>query len=328
MKKLILNSFHCIFGIKFRNRDLNPSSIMMILQTPESRFADLKDFPYKANFIQINDLQMHYIDEGPSEASPVMLLHGVPTWSYLYRHMIGKIAAAGKRVIVPDLIGFGRSDKPVKKSDHSYKSHISWIKTFIKLLGFKDIILFAQDWGSLIGLRIVADEPDLFTGIIISNGMLPTGEQKMHSTFKLWKVIARYSPFLPVDVIISSGIAGKLDKKEKRAYNAPFPSRKYKMGICALPNLVPLSQNNPESLANREAWKVLDKWDKPFLTVFSNDDPITRDGDKYLQNRIPGAAGQNHVRLNGGHFIQEDRSAELAGIIIKFSKEIDSLILK
>jgi len=301
---------------------------MLIIRTRESRFADLKDFPYKANFLQINDLQMHYIDEGPSEASPVMLLHGVPTWSYLYRHMIGKIAAAGKRVIVPDLIGFGRSDKPAKKSDHSYKSHIDWIKTFIKLLGLKDIILFGQDWGSLIGLRIAAEEPDLFAGIIISNGMLPTGEQEMHFTFKLWKAIARYSPFLPLDLIISSGIAGKLDKEEKRAYKAPFPSHKYKMGIRALPNLVPVSRDNPDSIANREAWKVLDKLEKPFLTVFSNNDPITRDGDKYLQNRIPGAAAQNHTRLNGGHFIQEDKSAELAGIIIKFSKEIDSLGLK
>jgi haloalkane dehalogenase len=301
---------------------------MLVFRTPESRFADLKDFPYKANFLQINDLQMHYIDEGPSEASCVMLLHGVPTWSYLYRHMIGKIAAAGKRVIVPDLIGFGRSDKPAKKSDHSYKSHIDWIKTFIRLLGLKDIILFGQDWGSLIGLRIAADEPDLFGGIIISNGMLPTGEQKMHFAFKLWKAIARYSPSLPVDVIISSGIAGKLDKEEKRAYDAPFPSRKYKTGIRALPNLVPLSPDNPESLANREAWEALDKWDKPFLTVFSNDDPITRDGDKYLQNRIPGAAGQNHIRLNGGHFIQEDRSDELAAIIIRFYKETDLLHMK
>jgi haloalkane dehalogenase len=294
---------------------------MLVFRTPESRFADLKDFQYKANFLQINDLQMHYVDEGPQEASPVLLLHGVPTWSYLYRHMIAKIAEAGKRVVAPDMIGFGKSDKPAKKSDHSYEFHIKWIKTLIKLLGLRDIILYGQDWGSLIGLRIAADEPNLFTGIIISNGMLPTGEEKIHSTFKLWKAIARYSPFLPVDVIISSGITGKLDKEEKRAYNAPFPSEKYKMGIRALPNLVPVSPDSPDSLANQKAWNELEKWKKPFLTVFSNDDPITRDGDKYLQNRIPGTAGQNHTRLNGGHFIQEDRSEELAGIIIRFCDE-------
>jgi haloalkane dehalogenase len=295
---------------------------MKFIRTPESRFADMKDFPFKSHFIQINDLQMHYIDEGPREVSPVLLLHGVPTWSYLYRHMIAKIAGEGIRVVAPDIIGFGKSDKPVKKSDHSYNSHIEWLKKFINSLELKDIILFGQDWGSLIGLRIAADEPDLFAGIIISNGMLPTGEEKMHFTFKLWKTIARYSPFLPVDVIISSGIAGKLDKEEKRAYNAPFPSEKYKMGIRALPNLVPISPDSPDSFANRNAWKELDKWRKPFLTVFSNDDPITRDGDKYLQNRIPGTAGQNHGRLNGGHFIQEDRSDELAGIIIKFCEEL------
>jgi haloalkane dehalogenase len=318
---LILNSFHCIFGIKFRNRDLNPSLIMMILQTPESRFADMKDFPFTSHFIQINDLQMHYIDEGPRGVSTVLLLHGVPTWSYLYRHMIGKIAREGKRVIAPDLIGFGKSDKPAKKNDHSYESHIKWIKTFINLLGLRDIILFGQDWGSLIGLRIAADEPDLFAGIIISNGMLPTGKQKMHLTFKLWRTVARYSPFLPVDLIISSGISGKLDKEEKHAYNAPFPSQKYKMGIRALPNLVPVSPDNPDSYTNQEAWKELEKWKKPCLTVFSNDDPITRGGDKYLRERIPGASGQNHIRLNGGHFIQEDRSEELAAIIIRFCDE-------
>ena len=304
------------------------NSRMLIFQTPESRFADMKDFPFKSHFIQINELQMHYIDEGPPQASPVLLLHGVPTWSYLYRHMISKIAGAGKRVVVPDLIGFGKSDKPTKKSDHSYKSHIEWIKTFINLLGLRDIILFGQDWGSLIGLRIAADEPDLFAGIIISNGMLPTGEQKMHFTFKIWQIIARYSPLLPVNTVISSGTKRRLDKEEKRAYNAPFPSPKYKMGIRALPNLVPVSSNNPESHANCKAWKELDRWEKPFLTVFSNDDPITRDGEKYLQKRIPGAAGQNHVRLDGEHFIQEDRSAELAEIIIKFYDKIELLRLK
>jgi haloalkane dehalogenase len=301
---------------------------MLILQTPESRFADMKDFPFKSHFVQINDLQMHYIDEGPKEASPVLLLHGVPTWSYLYRHMISKIAGAGMRAVVPDLIGFGKSDKPTKRSDHSYKSHFEWIKTFTKLLGLKDIILFGQDWGSLIGLRIAADKPDLFAGIIISNGMLPDGEQKMHLTFKIWKIIARFSPFLPVDLVLSTGINGRLDREEKRAYNAPFPSPEYKMGIRALPNLVPVSYDSPDSRSNRKAWIELEKWEKPFLTVFSNGDPITRDGDKYLQKRIPGAAGQNHIRLDSGHFIQEDRSAELSEIIIKFRQKIDTLRLK
>jgi haloalkane dehalogenase len=291
---------------------------MRILRTPESRFNDLKDFPFNPHYIDINGLRMHYLDEGPAEAKPVLLLHGVPTWSFLYRNMISKIACAGNRVIVPDLIGFGRSDKPINKSGHSYKAHIEWIKIFIELLDLKNIILFGQDWGSLIGLRIAAEQPDLFAGIIISNGMLPTGEQKMHITFKIWEIIARYSPLIPVDLVVSAGIKGRLNKEEKRAYRAPFQSAKYMAGIRAMPKHVPVSFNDTESLANREAWKEFAKWDKPFLTAFSDGDPITKGGDKYLQDKIPGTKGQNHVTLNGGHFIQEDRAEELAEIIINF----------
>jgi haloalkane dehalogenase len=249
----------------------------------------------------------------------------VPTWSYLYRHIINKIAGAGNRVIAPDLIGFGKSDKPDKISDYSYKSHIEWIKSFINILDLKNIILFGQDWGSLIGLRIIIEQPDRFAGIIISNGMLPTGEQKIHFTFKLWKIIARYSHVLPVDLVVSAGIKSRLDKKEKQAYRAPFPTSKYKAGIRAMPENVPVLYNDPESQANREAWTRLCKWDKPFLTVFSNRDPITCGGDKYLQKRIPGAAGQDHIILNGGHFIQEDQASELADIIIRFKEKVDSL---
>ncbi|MEI6049078.1 MAG: haloalkane dehalogenase [Bacteroidota bacterium] len=297
---------------------------MRILHTPEYRFNDLKDFPYKPHFVNVNGIMMHYLDEGPNNSTPVLLLHGVPTWSYLYRNMIDKTADAGNRVIVPDMIGFGKSDKPEKRCDHSYKSHIEWIKIFINLLGLKNIVLFGQDWGSLIGLRIAVEQPDRFAGIIISNGMLPTGEQKMHFTFKLWKIFARYSPVLPVDLVISAGIKGTLDKEEKRAYRAPFPSSKYMAGIRAMPKHVPVSFNDPEAKANREAWIKLCKWNKPFLTAFSNGDPITHGGDKYLQDRIPGAAGQNHITLNGGHFIQEERAKELSDIIIRFKEKINS----
>jgi haloalkane dehalogenase len=301
---------------------------MRILRTPESRFKGLNDFQFNPHYIDINGLRMHYVDEGPANANPVLLLHGVPTWSFVYRNMINKIACAGYRVIVPDLIGFGRSDKPKNKSDHSYQAHIEWIKTFIGLLDLKNITLFGHDWGSLIGLRIAAEQPELFAGIIISNGMLPTGEQKMHFKFKLWKFITRCSPFLPVGLIISSGMNSSLTKEERMAYKAPFPSSKYKAGIRALPHLVPVSFNDHESFANREAWIELGKWNKPFLTVFSNGDPITRGGDKYLQKRIPGAAGQDHITLNGGHFVQEERATEFTDIIIKFIKKVDSLQMK
>ncbi|HUX57381.1 MAG TPA: haloalkane dehalogenase [Bacteroidales bacterium] len=295
---------------------------MRIFRTPDSCFTDLKDYPFQSHFVKINNIQLHYLDEGPVSARPVLLLHGVPTWSYLYRHLIKKIAEAGNRVIAPDLIGFGKSDKPGNIKNHSYQSHVEWITTFLKILNLKDITLFGHDWGSMIGLRIAANNPDLFSGIIISNGMLPTGEQKIHITFKLWRIFARYSPFLPVDRVLESGILRKLDKEERRAYRAPFPSSKYKAGIRALPSLVPTSPDNPESAGNKIAWESLSKWEKPFLTVFSNTDPITRGGDDYLQNRIPGAFGQNHVRLDAKHFIQEDRSIELADIIIRFKEKV------
>ncbi len=267
---------------------------------------------------------MHYVDEGPEDSKPVLLLHGVPAWSYLYRHMINVIAAAGYRVIIPDLIGFGKSDKPRALKDHTYQSHIEWIKFFLDYLHLKDIILFGHDWGSLIGLRIAAMDPGLFAGIIICNGMLPTGEQKMHYTFNLWRLISHYSPFLPVGLIIESGMTCRLGKEEKRAYKAPFPSLKYMAGIRALPGRVPVSKNDPEAIANRKAWEVLTKWEKPFLTVFSDNDPVTSGGDQYLQAKIPGCSGQDHKIVSGRHFIQEERGDELAGIIIKFIATIDS----
>lgn len=291
---------------------------MKIFQTPESRFINLKDYPFNPHYINMDGLRMHYLDEGATGARPVLLLHGVPDWSYLFRHLIQSIADAGYRVIVPDLIGFGKSDKPAKISDHSYRSHIEWICRFIESLDLNEIVLFGHDWGSLIGLRIVAEQPGRFSSIIISNGMLPTGEQKMHFTFTLWKIFARYSPWLPVDLIIRKGMTGKPDREERRAYRAPFPSSKFKAGIRALPGLVPVSPADPESGSNRIAWETLSKWDKPFLTLFGNFDPITRGGDDYLQEKIPGASGQAHTRLAGGHFLPEDINAGLADNIIKF----------
>jgi len=292
-----------------------------ILRTPESYFEDLKDYPFQPHFIKIDNLQIHYIDEGPVDNDPVLLLHGVPAWSYLYRHLITIIAKTGTRVVVPDLIGFGKSDKPWEVKLHTYQSHVDWITEFINMLNLKEITLFCHDWGSLIGLRIAAQHPDLFAGVIVSNGMLPTGENKINPAFRLWKYFARYSPFIPVDLVIEAGTLRKLDKEEKKAYRAPFPSSRYKAAIRALPSRVPSAQNDPQSAVNKTLWKLLEGWKKPFLTVFSNHDPITRGGDEYMQKRIPGAAGQDHIRLDAGHFIQEDRYKELAEIIIRFHKK-------
>ncbi len=227
-------------------------------------------------------------------------------------------------VIAPDLIGFGKSDKPARAGSHTYQSHIGWMKFFLDYLHLRNIILFGHDWGSLIGLRIAAGSPGLFDGIIISNGMLPTGEQKMHYSFNIWKMFFRYSPFLPVGRIIESGMTKRLGREEKRAYRAPFPSNRFKAGIRGLPGRVPVSAHDPESAENIKAWDVLGRWKKPFLTVFSENDPVTRGGDKYLQERIPGCTGQNHILLPGGHFIQEERSEELSRIIIEFIDTADT----
>lgn len=292
-----------------------------ILSTPESCFEDLKDYPFRPHFVKIKNLKIHYVDEGPVYANPVLLLHGVPAWSYLYRHLIRIISESGYRAIAPDLIGFGKSDKPLKTKSHSYQSHIEWITEFISILNLEEITLFCHDWGSLIGLRIAARYPDLFRGIIVSNGMLPAGEHKISPVFRLWRLLSGYSPYIPVDQIIQSGTLRKLDKEERRAYRAPFPSSEFKAAIRALPSRVPISAGDPESIINKRLWKSLSSWEKPFLTLFSKHDPITKGGDLYMQRRIPGASGQNHMRLEAGHFIQEDKSEELAEIILRFHKK-------
>lgn len=292
-----------------------------VFQTPESRFKELKDYPFQPHFVKVENLKIHYVDEGPVHANPVLFLHGVPAWSYLYRHLIKIISESGSRAIAPDLIGFGKSDKPLKTNSHSYQSHVEWITEFINILNLKEITLFCHDWGSLIGLRIAAQHPDLFNGIIVSNGMLPTGDHKISHVFRLWRLFSGYSPYIPVDYIIQSGTLRKLDKEERRAYRAPFPSSKFKAAIRSLPSRVPISPEDPESIINNKLWKSLGSWGKPFLTLFSIHDPITIGGDLYMQKRIPGAFGQNHIRLDAGHFIQEDKFEELAEIIIRFHKK-------
>lgn len=294
---------------------------MCINRTEESYFSNLKDYPFKPNYVNVDSLQMHYVDEGPKNAIPILLLHGEPSWSYLYRHIIPLCANAGYRVIAPDLIGFGKSDKLKLVKDYSYQSHVNWMTRFINDLHLTNIILFGQDWGALIGLRIAAENEERFSGIVISNGMLLTGEQKISLPLKFWKMFARFSPWLPIDKIINYGCLKKLNEEEKRAYKAPFPSTKYKSGVRAFPRLLPVTPDDPASKANQKAWAILEKWDKPFLTAFGDSDPFTKGAEKYLQNGILGAKGQKHVILKGGHFIQEDAGKELAEIIIQFIKD-------
>jgi haloalkane dehalogenase len=294
---------------------------MKAVRTPDSRFKDLPDYAFDPPYVDIDALRMHYIDEGPAEATPVLLLHGEPSWSYLYRHMIPPLASAGLRVIAPDLIGFGKSDKPTKKDDYTYALHVTWMRQFVEQLELRDITLFCQDWGSLIGLRVAAENEHRFARIALGNGGLPTGDQAMPDAFKKWRAFALHSPYFPIGKLIQKATTTELSDEIVAAYDAPFPSRQYKAGARKFPALVPIAPDDPASDANRRAWKVFGRWDKPFLTCFSDKDPITRGGDVPWQKHVPGAQGQPHTTIkNAGHFLQEDKGPELAELLIKFIK--------
>jgi haloalkane dehalogenase len=290
-----------------------------ILRTPDERFAELPGFPFAPKYVEVEaGLRMHFVEEGPVAAAPVLMLHGEPTWSYLYRKMIPVFAAAGHRAIAPDLIGFGRSDKPTDPAAYTYAGHVAWVLRLIEQLDLRNITLVAQDWGSLIGLRLAAEHGERFARIVIANGFLPTGEGKVGPAFRAWRAFARYSPLFPIGRIVASGCVGKLPLAVRAAYDAPFPDRAYKVGARVFPKLVPVEADNPAVPANRAAWAELAKWDKPFLTLFGKNDPILGRGDRPLQEHIPGAKGQPHERFWGGHFVQEDRGEYLAEAIVRW----------
>lgn len=287
-------------------------TLLRFHRSPEDRFQSLKGYPFQPNYHELkNGLRFHFVDEGPRGADPVLMLHGEPSWSYLYRFMI-PICAAEHRVVAPDLIGFGKSDKPTKISDYSYQSHMDWLTELVEALDLRNITLVCQDWGSLLGLRLAAEQEARFARIVVGNGFLLTGEQRMPKIFKYWQRFARFSPWFPISRIINWGTFRHLDSEELRAYEAPFPSAAFKAGARAFPRLVPSSTDDPAAAACQAAWKVLEQWQKPFLTTFSNGDPITRGADRRLQQRVPGAADQPHQTLKGGHFLQEDAGPEFA----------------
>ncbi|EMP56186.1 haloalkane dehalogenase [Marinobacter santoriniensis NKSG1] len=297
---------------------------MDFVRTPEKRFERLLDYPFAPNYLSMGEMRMHYVDEGPETANPILMMHGEPSWSYLYRHMIPVCAAAGHRVIAPDLIGFGKSDKPTRVADYSYQAHMDWMQAFIDGLELDNITLVCQDWGSLLGLRLAAENPDRFRAIVVGNGMLPTGDQAVPKAFRIWRAFALHSPWFPIARIINTGSFRTLGPDERRAYDAPFPNKTFKAGARAFPALVPMSPNDPASEPNRKAWKVLEQWQKPFLTTFSNGDPITRGGDHYMQQRVPGAANQPHTTLTGGHFLQEDSPVDFANAINDLLKRMET----
>jgi haloalkane dehalogenase len=291
---------------------------MKVLRTPDSRFEDLQDYPFAPNYHQITpELRLHYVDEGPRDATPVLMLHGEPTWSYLYRHMIPPVSAAGWRVLAPDLIGFGKSDKPAAREDYSYAGQVAWIRHWIEALDLRDITLVCQDWGSLIGLRLAAELPDRFARVLLSNGGLPTDRTRISAAFHLWRAFSRLSPVFPIAWIVQGGTRHWLSRAERAAYDAPFPSAEYKVAARAYPSLVPVSNYSPLASAdNHRAWSTFERWTKPFICCFSDGDPITKGLDREFRERVPGAAGQPHATLRGGHFVQEDSGPEFARLVI------------
>lgn len=291
---------------------------MKSLRTADERFENLPDYPFAPNYLQLGALRMHYVDEGPRQAPVVLMLHGEPTWSYLYRKMIPPVVAAGYRVVAPDLIGFGKSDKPTTLADYSYQRHVDWLLTLIEGLDLRGITLFCQDWGSLLGLRIAAEHESRFARIMVSNGFLPTARQGVSRGFRLWRAFARWSPVFPIGKIVNSGCVVKLKPEEIAAYDAPFPTSAYKAGTRAFPRLVPTAESDPAVPANRAAWDKLGQWRKPFLCVFGKNDPVLGRADKPLIEHVPGAKGQPHDRIWGGHFVQEDRGPELARILVEW----------
>jgi haloalkane dehalogenase len=293
-----------------------------VLRTPEERFAEFEGFAFAPNYTDVDGLRMHYVDAGPREASPVVLLHGEPSWCYLYRKMIPILAEAGHRVIAPDLIGFGRSDKPADRSAHTYARHVAWVRALLlDQLDLANITLFAQDWGGLIGLRIVAGEPDRFARVVAANTFLPVGRETSEA-FEKWQRFSQEVSEFPVGAVLQRGTTSDLTPEVLAAYDAPFPDESYKAGPRALPVIVPTAPDDPEARANRKAWRALSEWEKPFLTLFGAEDPITAGAENIFQQRIPGASGQpHHVFPETGHFLQEDRGPQIAHRILRFMDE-------
>jgi haloalkane dehalogenase len=297
----------------------NLPKVTDFLRTPDDCFNGLPDFAYTPHYTQVGGLRVAHIDEGPRDAPVVLLMHGEPTWSFLYRKMIPVLLAAGFRVVAPDLVGFGRSDKPARPSDYSYANHVRWMNAWLAANDLRRITLFCQDWGSLIGLRLAAQSPERFDRIVLANGGLPTGTSAIPFAFKVWRAFARFSPWFPIGRIVKAGCAQGLTPQELAAYDAPFPTRRHRIAARLFPGFVPTRPDDPERENNERAWEFFKRWDKPFLTLFSNRDPVTRGGHRIWQRLVPGAQGQPHAVTRGaGHFLQEDKGAEVAQAIVAF----------
>lgn len=292
------------------------------LRTPDAAFDGLDGWGFTPQYVDVDGFRMAYVDEGPSAGDPVLMLHGVPTWGYLYRSMVPVVTEAGHRVVVPDLIGFGRSDKPTRPEQHSYEFHVESVVRFVEDLDLDGITLFCQDWGSLIGLRVVAEIPDRFDRIVVSNGGLPVGGStdldQVDGAFTVWRSAVEQMNVrgsMPIEFMMSRQFGDQVGA----AYAAPFPDPSYQVGPLTLPLRVPVTPDDPANPAQERAWEVLSSWDEPFLTAFGDSDPITEGAERDFIERVPGAAGQPHTIIEGGsHFIQERHGPELARIITAF----------
>jgi haloalkane dehalogenase len=289
------------------------------LRTPDERFANLPGYPFAPHYVEVDGLRVHYVDEGPRAGEPVLLMHGEPSWSYLYRKMIPIITAAGHRAVAPDLVGFGRSDKPARRTDYTYQRHVDWMRCWLEKVDLRGVTLVCQDWGGLIGLRLAAEHEDRFARVVTANTFLPTGDTDLGEAFHAWRKFSQEVPQFPVGTIVQGGCTTTLAPEIVAAYDAPFPDEGYKEGARQFPMLVPSSPDDPAAAPNRKAWEVLRRWRKPFLTAFSDSDPITRGADRVLQEAIPGARNQPHTTIaGGGHFLQEDKGEDLARVVVDF----------
>jgi haloalkane dehalogenase len=298
---------------------------MDVLRTPDERFAELPGFAHEPRYAEVPDgdggtLRMAYVDAGPAEAPVVLLLHGEPSWSFLYRHVIDELVAAGLRAVAPDLVGFGRSDKPAAPGDHSFARHVEWVRALaFDVLDLRDVTLVGQDWGGLIGLRLVAEHPDRFARVVAANTGLPTGDFDMPEIWWQFRRAVENAEQLDIGRLVAAGCASPMDEAVRAAYDAPFPDESFKAGPRAMPGLVPTAPDDPAAEANRAAWEVLGRWDKPFLVAFSDRDPITGAMAPVLRKLIPGTAGLEHPVIEGaGHFLQEDAGERLGRVVADF----------
>ena len=298
---------------------------MDVKRTPDARFERLDGYAFAPHYAEVKaedgtSLRVHFVDEGPRAAAPVVLMHGNPSWSYLYRKIIPRLVAHGHRVLAPDLVGLGRSDKPAAKSDYTLARHVEWISQWLVAVGARNATLFAQDWGGLIGFPVAMRHPERFARLIAANTGLPVG-QGASPTLQQWLDFSDHATALPVAQLAHGFTVNGLTDAEKQAYDAPFPDETFQAAALSFPRLIPLQPDNPGLPLMLETWRLLERWTKPLLTVFGDRDPISKGADRSFQQRVPGAKGQPHAMLSPAHhFLQEDQPEAIAEHIHAFAR--------